>query len=324
MAIWQSKLARCIVGLLVFGLISACSNTTDGSSQSTFPLDATFSDFYKQVGGMDTLGPAISSAFADEGVKYQYVVSGLLVYDPSLTALKRFHFSSLASNEWHINGLVEPVPEDSGSLYINGHRVWEEVYSFYSQYGEDIIGLPVSSVQANDAKQRYEQYFEGMGFYRNYSDPPGRIHLMPYGVWMCGSSCSYQTSDSTPPKGSYSLKNSATEQLFVQASGRLGYGLTGAPLAAPQLGSDGNYEMVFENVILFIDPASGGEIRLRPLTTMLGIVAEKPGPARPRSMDWQVEGVPSGTVPAKRRAAPHRRARAGAAKKSEMWYEQNI
>jgi len=277
MILLKSKLVWTIVGLLLIGLINACVPSMGVSSRSTFPVDATFSDFYKQVGGVNTLGPAISSAFNNEGMTYQYVVSGLMVYDPNQEALKRFHFSPLASMEWHMNGLVEPSQNKPNTTYVNGHQIWEEVASFYLQYGADIIGPPVTSVSANDAKQRYEQYFDGLGFYRGYSEPPGQIHLMPYGVWMCGNNCPYQVSDATPPPGTYSREYSETEQLFLQASERLGYGFTGAPLAFPQVGPDGHYEMVFENVILFIDPASGDQIRLRPLPSLLGIQSDKLG-----------------------------------------------
>ena len=88
---------------------------------------------------------------------------------------------------------------------------------------------------------------------------------MPYGSWMCGENCQYQESDNSIPSASYSRNYSETEQLFLQASERLGYGYTGEPLVSPQLGADGNYEMVFENVIMFIDSANGNQIRLRPL-----------------------------------------------------------
>jgi hypothetical protein len=272
----KSKLAWCMVALLLIGFASACSPALDGAGGSTYSVDLTFADFYREMGGADTLGPAISSGFSKDGLTYQYVVSGLMVYDPGLVALKRFHFSPLAASEWKIVSLVEPDPQDPDILYVNGHQVWEEVAAFYHQYGADILGLPISSVMANDAKQRYEQYFEGLGFYRNYTDPPGQIHLMPYGVWMCGSNCPYHIPDATPPASTYTQAYSETEQFFLQVSLRLGYGFTGAPLAAPRLGSDGLYEMAFQNVILFIDPAASDQVRLRPLPKWLGIQSENP------------------------------------------------
>ena len=52
--------------------------------------------------------------------------------------------------------------QDSDAHYVNGHQIWEEILPFYDQYGPDIIGLPLTGVTVNDAKQRYEQYFEGI------------------------------------------------------------------------------------------------------------------------------------------------------------------
>jgi hypothetical protein len=42
--------------------------------------------------------------------------------------------------------------------------------------------------------------------------------------------------------------------------------------------------MVFENVIMFLDPSDGNQIRLRPLPAWLGIQANQPGPAK--TADW--------------------------------------
>jgi hypothetical protein len=280
MFLLKSRRVLSIVALLIIALLNACTPSPDASTGGIYPLDSTFADFYRQVGGEQTLGPAISPAYINEGVTYQYVVSGLMAYNPNDIPLKRFHFSPIASDNWQINGLVEPVPQDSNLHYVNGHKIWEEIWTFYDQYGSDIIGLPLTGVTVNDAKQRYEQYFEGLGFYRNFSDLPGQIHLMPYGYWMCANKCQYRTPDSIPPAASYSRGYSATEQLFLQASERLGYGFTGAPLLPARLGSDGKYEMVFENVILYIDPSAGNQIRLRPLPAWLGIPADPPGAAQ--------------------------------------------
>jgi hypothetical protein len=272
----KSRLTLWFVTLLIIATLSACTPSPDASRNGIYPVDPTFADFYRQFGGDSTLGPAISPSFIKVGLTYQYVVSGLMTYNPNEVPLKRFHFSPVAASVWQIHGLVEPAPQDSTNRYENGHKIWEEVWVFYDQYGSDIIGLPLTGVTANDAKQRYEQYFDGLGFYRKYTDPPGQIHLMPYGIWMCGNACQYPVTDSTPPTASYAREYSATEQLFLQASERLGYGFTGAPLKSPQLGSDGYYEMTFENVVLYVDPIDRNQIRLRPLPGWLGIPAEPP------------------------------------------------
>jgi hypothetical protein len=280
----KSKLAFLGVSLLFIVSISACNSSTAASARGIFTIAPTFSDFYREFGGEDVLGAVISPSFEKDGVTYQYVMAGLMAYNPNLEPLKRYLFSPIAGTELKINGPIEPAPAGSDDHYVNGHQIWEEVYPYYDQYGPDIIGLPLTSVTVNEARQRYEQYFEGVGFYRNISDTLGIIHLMPYGDWFCGNECRHLGFDSTPPAASYTQDFSATEQLFLQASARLGYGYTGAPLAAPRLGSDGNYQMVFENTVLYIDPADGHQIRMRPLPSWLGIRAESP--VKAEEADW--------------------------------------
>jgi hypothetical protein len=280
----KSKLIFFVFSLLIILFLTACNSSADASSQGTYSVDPIFQDFYKEFGGESVLGPAISPIFVKEGVTYQYIVSGLIAYDPNQMALTRFHFSPIASVEWGISDLAEPAPSDPNILYANGHRIWEEVTSFYNRYGPEIIGFPVTGVRVNDEKQRYEQYFEGIGFFRDYTDPPGQIYLMPYGSWMCGDICQYQESDADPPSPSYLREYSETEQLFLQESERLGYGYTGNPLASPNMAADGYFEMVFENVAMFIDSSDGSQIKLRPLPSQLGIQSDPP--TQETKADW--------------------------------------
>jgi hypothetical protein len=267
----KGKLVVFTFSLLIIFFVNACNPSANASSPGTYAVDQSFSDFYRETGGISVLGPAISPGFEKDGITYQYIVSGLMAYDPSKEALERFLFSPIASVEWNINDLAEPEPSDPNLPYINGHQIWEEVFSFYTRYGPNIIGFPVTSVKANDEKQRYEQYFEGVGFFRNYSDPPGQVQLLPYGSWMCGNNCQYHGSDVIPPPASYSREYSETEQIFLQESERLGYGFSGEPLTSPDLATDGYFEMVFENVVMYIDPSAGNQIKLRPLPTWIGI-----------------------------------------------------
>jgi hypothetical protein len=272
----KSKTALCVTALLFIVLVTSCIPSSKADPQGTYPVSAAFSDFYRQFGGEAVLGPAISPLFVKDGVSYQYVVSALLAYDPNKVPLKRYQLSPIAASEWQIDDLAEPASAGNSPYYVNGHQIWEEIRSFYDQYGSDILGLPRTSVSVNELKQRYEQYFDGIGFYRNFTDPVGRIHLMPYGAWMCGNNCQYQASDANLPSASYSRQYSATEQLFLQEAERLEYRFTGAPLLSPRLGSDGNYQMVFQNVVMYINSAEGSQIKLRPLPSWLGIHDDKP------------------------------------------------
>ena len=290
--VWRSmfslkgRLVYFIIALLVIFAASACTASQASLPPGVYVVDPTFTDFYKEIGGLSTLGPAISPLFSRQDTLYQYTVAGLMTYDPHLSALQRFHFAPIASLQWNIQGSTEPVPVDAKIPYANGHRIWEEIWSFYDQYGSDIIGLPLTGVTANEEKQRYEQYFEGIGFYRNYSDSPGQIHLMAYGDWMCGDKCQYQDADAIPPSPTLTLENSENERLLLKAAEQLGYSFTGDPLEAPRVASDGNVEMVFENVIMYLDPANGNQIKLRPLPAWLGMQTEPPTSST--NADWLV------------------------------------
>jgi hypothetical protein len=271
----RSKPAFYSVALLFVILLTSCASSSLPSN-GTYPIDAVFTDFFREFGGQQVLGSPISPVFIKDGVSYQYVVSAILSYDPNQAPLERYKLSSIAASEWQINGLVQPIPEDQSDYYVNGHLIWEELRSFYDQFGCDILGLPLTGVVVNEAKQRYEQYFDGIGFYRNFTDPVGQVHLMPYGAWECGKNCRYRAADSLLPAASYARSFTATEQVFLQVSGDRGYGFTGAPLSPPSLGSDGNYQMVFENVVMYIDSQDGNQIKLRPLPVWLGIRSDKP------------------------------------------------
>ncbi len=63
---------------------------------------------------------------------------------------------------------------------------------------------------------------------------------------------------------------------FYRKQSALGYGYTGEPLAHPFIAEDGNFEMVFRNIAMFIDPLDGSRIKLRPLPSWVGIKAEPP------------------------------------------------
>jgi hypothetical protein len=284
MLVRKSRLIVYIFSLLIILILTACNSSADAANTGTYSVDPTFSDFYKELGGEAILGPAMSPTFKSREVTYQYVVSGLMAYDPNQVTLTRFHFSPVASTEWGINDLVEPTPSDIDIPYLNGHRIWEEVLPFYNRFGPEIIGLPITGVKANDEMQRYEQYFEGLGFYRSYADPPGKIQLLPYGSWMCGNNCKYHESNEGKPSNSYSRNYSETEQLFLQEAERLGYEFTGNPLASPTLAPDGNFEMVFENIAMYIDPSDGSKIKLRPLPSLLGIHSDPP--TKEIKADW--------------------------------------
>jgi hypothetical protein len=229
--------------------------------------------FYKYMDGEQFLGIAISKPFTQDGLLYQYTVAGLLIYNPQTGDA----FLAPLALEWGISDPDETPPTDPSTPYVNGHRIWEEVLPYYEKYGTKTLGLPLTAVQFNEDKQRYEQYFERVGFYRNGSDAVGQVHLMPYGDWMCGGYCFYEAYDAIPTAAPSSEVLQVVDQAFLEAAERWGYELTGRPLSTAYQTPDGLYEKVFENVVLYLDPQSS-RVGLAPLAQRVNIVPDPPVP----------------------------------------------
>ncbi len=250
----------------------------------TFTVGETFKAFYKNAGGRDILGPALSAAIISGNVEYQYVSAGLMYYDPSKPPAQQFGFFPLAREQWNISSIPDPPPVDTSAPYLNGHAIWEDAWLLYNRLGSSVVGLPLTGVIANVEKQRYEQYCEGLGFYREFNAPPTEIHLMPYGEWACTSNCTYYFGDAVAPARMIYRPTSDVEQIFMDYAERIGYAFTGAPIDSPQYAMDGYVEMAFENVIMFFDPQNPYPVMLRPLPIWLGVAQESPVVSL--SLDW--------------------------------------
>ena len=282
---WKRKLIL-FLAMLFLSLLSVACTKADEPITGAFEVGETFKDFYSSAGGRDLLGPALSPVFTSGNIEYQYVSAGLMYHDPAQPPAQQFGFYPIAEKFWNISGLQDPPPADTSAPYLNGHTIWEDAWLLYNRLGSNVVGLPLTGVITNNEKQRYEQYCEGLGFYRNFNSPPAEIHLMPYGEWVCQENCTYFFGDAVPPTPMIDRPTSELEQIFLAYAERPGYAFVGAPINVPQLAMDGNAEMAFENVIMYFDPQNPYPVRLRPLPTWLGIAPE--APALSRNLDWLV------------------------------------
>ena len=116
------------------------------TAEGTYPVAVIFEDFYVKLGGKEVLGPAISSVFSRGDVRYQYTVNALMVYDPGASYSQRYQLASIAQ-EWDIEEPPELQPDDPSIPYINGHQVWEEIQTFYKDFGGFLIGPPITGVR---------------------------------------------------------------------------------------------------------------------------------------------------------------------------------
>jgi len=139
--------------------------------------------------------------------------------------------------------------------------------------GDRWVGLPLTRARFNPDKGRVEQYFENMGFFRFEDDPPGTVHLMPYGLWKCAGECSQY-----PGVQNAGISSSSVEEIrspFGEAIARFGTAFTGDTISSAYHAADGSIEQMFKNVVLFQDPDSPIGVSLRPISSLLDRVDQK-------------------------------------------------
>jgi hypothetical protein len=181
-------------------------------------------------------------------LKTQYIQAGQMVYDPQAPESDRFQLESLG----RMFGIAEsPVPDPGipGVRYLNGHIILSEFVPMYEKLGgARFVGRPLTEGRHNPEKQRIEQYFENLGFYRLESEKPGTVHLMAYGAMACPQDCRVQ-----PPVASIPSQKAYLPPPFANAASRLGLDFTGLTLSSPHLNEAGEMEVIFENLVLVTD-----------------------------------------------------------------------
>ena len=262
-----------VLFLLAFS-ITACE-TPKGEAAllepNVYEVDPLFSDFYKRLGGEEIQGPVISHVFTYGQISHQYTVAGLMAYDPQAAEHERFSLVPLGLELGILEAAVQP-PDDPTLFYVDGHVIDPAFGSIYQELGgKRVVGRPLGEARYNPAKGRVEQYFENLGFYRTESDPPGKAHLLAYGIWKCGADCSLPSLQISEAEVYQPVTVGAE---FRKTVDRLGQSFTGFALNAPYIASDGATEQVYENLVLAMLPGESGRVVLRPLPTMLGINPE--------------------------------------------------
>jgi hypothetical protein len=261
-------------------------------------VDVLFQEFYDHLGGEKILGPAISPIFSHGDRKYQYVQAGCMEYNLEASPSERFRLSPLGLEL----GLLEPsvaAPEQSDQVYVDGHIIYDGFVPLYRQLGgARFVGRPLTEVLYNQEKQRFEQYFENLGFYWMENDLPEHVSLLAYGVWKCDSKCRLQTSSSAQIQLP-SLSTALDGRIFREVVSRLGADFTGLALSDPFIGSEGKLEQIYENVGLIENPESPAQVSLQPLPEKVGI---PPGPLAENNgvegmVFWPVETEQGYNVP---------------------------
>ena len=263
---FHERIWLCTFGLLLL-FLSACTPSAGSNETSgTYAVDSIFREYYRDLGGQERFGPAISQVFDRDKFECQYTVNALLCHDPVATGSARYFLAPLGTN-LILDGSDHVV---SSAIYPDFLPLYKELNAF------NAVGNTLTGVIYNSEKQRVEQYFENVGFYHRFDDPHGMVSLLPYGDYFCGNDCSYnginaadqispQYPDILSPFGS-SLDQIGGNEVF------------GRPLTHPYETEDGFTEQVYENVIIYAPSDNLGNIHLRPLPEMLNMNSTAPGP----------------------------------------------
>jgi hypothetical protein len=241
------------------------------SEQIIYPVDGLFEEFYEALGGLEALGPAISPLNREGARQLQYVENALMVYDASATNSDRFTLAPLGL-DFGVAEQPAANTTDSGGRYVGGHLIWPEfVAKFDALGGVRFVGEPITEAHYNPSRNRTEQYFENLGFYRLEKDKPGVVRLMAYGAFSCDYRCRYQ-----PPSSSIPSRQQLLPEPFQYQVDRLGSVFTGRALTVVHQAADQNQEVIFENMVLYTDRDNPGKVLARPIVELLGFLAHVP------------------------------------------------
>lgn len=176
----QPRQIALVLLLLIVIFTTSCSASQPPilvTQAADFDVAPVFREFYNFLGGYEVLGAVISEPQEIDGRTYQYVVTGLMVFDPQAVAKRRFQLAGLG-NEFGVE-----IPSDSDWAVA---EVFQPLYKRLG--GEDFIGRALTGMVYNSEKNRTEQYFENLGFYQG-PETDGNVRLLPYGAWRCGQDC---------------------------------------------------------------------------------------------------------------------------------------
>lgn len=250
----------------------AAETPTPTAETGAYLTDPLLREFYVSLGARDVLGPAITALFNYRSKQCQYVQNALLCFDPLAQGASRYSLYPLGTS-FGLND--EPIRlAGQAELVVEGYPIYAEFEELYHRlYGPLYAGKPLTNPRYNATRNRVEQYFENVGFYRNLDDPSGEAHLLSYGVFACDSDCRY-----TPPQNAVVVPSIETiEQPFINQVVRLGgLAVFGMPLTDPYTADDGCLEQVYENVVLYAPADQATNLRLRPTAILLALPSEKP------------------------------------------------
>jgi hypothetical protein len=260
-------------------LVGACNRDggePDKSPEGTYSIDPLFRKFYNDLGGEDVLGPAISPVFENSDSIYQYTIGALMKYETNAPGGEAYQLVALG-REMGIYELPAQPTGDPDALYVDGHTIYKRFVPTYVRMGgQKVVGKPLTEVHKNILKNRYEQYFENVGFYWIEGDQPEAVYLLGYGAWKCDRYCRHN-----PPQNSLIQAPTKSVAPFVRVVALQGLDFTGFALSPPYITEEGRLEQIYENLVMSVNPGYPDTVSLLSITDKLEIAPDELSPAIP-------------------------------------------
>lgn len=261
-------------------LATACGTVgTIGLPEPSIPVsginvDLTYKEFYEALGGQSVLGPLLSGQIEYNGKMCQFTQAALMCLNKSAAESNhRYQLEPLGQNLYVADDPQIPMPAHPNDRDLgNGFRLHHEFTALYDRiYGDLYAGRPLTNLRVNHAAQRYEQFFENVGFFRGFNEPEGSAHLIPYGSYLCGPHCSQQLAEYWSI-----VRSGSITQPFEVTLQRMGWIGFGHPISRPRVADDGSIEQLYDNALLYAPADDITRIRPRPLVLWMGAIVVQP------------------------------------------------
>jgi hypothetical protein len=293
----NNRLLLLALAVLVIFVASGC-DPGDPPSPTPTPyqisdIDPILREFYSHLGGEQRLGPAISAPIVDGSKTIQYMETCKLIYDNDALPTQHFRVAPLGV-QMDLREPPVPPPSNPAYRYCDGHTIHPDFLPMYETLGAKVVGCPITEARFSLVYNRYEQFFENFGFYREEGET--QVRLMPYGLWACAGDRACESKELYASYDSYRSVNPT----FIGFVEKYGADLTGFALTEAHLNKDGFWQQIFENVVLIADSEGSPETaRMLPVPEKLGLLPDQPQPysGNPETFFYTAQGNDGYEIP---------------------------
>jgi len=244
-----------LIAFLLAGCGGQAGSLTAHVLPGTMPVDIQLKEFYMDKGGEEVFGPAIAEVTVEDYLRCQIMANARICANTNLNGSSRFSLSPLGSQLG-----IPPNKE------VDTSAIFPDFIPLVEQLGVENAGRPLDNPRYNYAEGRIEQYFARVGFYIDLHNPASPVQLLPYGVTVCGSACTY-----VPPVSFKPILDLYPTSFAAALQSLGGEAFSGIPLTPVYTAADGNLEQVFTNIALYASPGTPENVQLRHVPSVIGV-----------------------------------------------------